>query len=211
VLAEEQLEQLDDRLERDVGSIVMRLAQHPWGPWSAATEHLMAGSPDKVGDAYGPGGLMFHSDCMDVESAACVRSDPYTLQLTGQCAMRASSDLGRLYAPGIIDAYTRKNAQGGLDITWTVSTWNPYATYLMGLRSILSEQQRERGVCVSLSSCERHAHSTPCSDTPYCVSQPRARLCYARARSWIGLACQAWPPDRACCQRSPLRAHSSAS
>jgi hypothetical protein len=113
------------------GSIVMRLAEHPWGPWSAPVEHLMAGSPDKVGDAYGPGGLMFHGDCMDVENATCTDSDPYTLQLTGQCTMRGSNEIGRLYAPGIIDAYTRKNAQGGLDITWTISTWNPYATYLM--------------------------------------------------------------------------------
>lgn len=113
------------------GSIVMRFAKHPWGPWSAPTEHLLAGSPTKVGDAYGPGGLMFHTDCKDVDKATCVRSDPYTLQFTGQCTMRASSDQGRLYGPGIIDPYTRRNAQGGLDITWAVSTWNPYATYLM--------------------------------------------------------------------------------
>lgn len=113
------------------GSIVMRFAKQPWGPWSAPIEHLSAGSPTKVGEAYGPGGLMFHRDCMDVEKADCARSDPYALQLTGQCAMRASTDQGRLYAPGIIDAYTRRNAQGGLDITWTISTWNPYATYLM--------------------------------------------------------------------------------
>jgi len=113
------------------GSIVVRFAEHPWGPWSAPVEHLRAGSPDRVGDAYGPGGLMFHSDCMDVDAATCAPSHPYTLDLTGQCVMRASTELGRLYAPAIIDPYTRRNAQGGIDITWAISTWNPYAIYLM--------------------------------------------------------------------------------
>jgi hypothetical protein len=113
------------------GSVVMRFAEHPWGPWSAPVEHLRAGSPHVVGDAYGPGGLMYHQDCVDEPMARCARSDPYTLELTGQCANRPSPDPGRLYSPAIIDAYTRKNDRGGLDITWAISSWFPYAVYLM--------------------------------------------------------------------------------
>lgn len=115
----------------NAGAIVMRLAEHPWGPWSPALVHLPAGSPNNIGDAYGPGGIMFHASCVDQPGARCARSDPYSLDLTGLCVMRPAPDPGRLYAPAIIDAYTRNNAQGGLDVTWAISTWLPYATYLM--------------------------------------------------------------------------------
>jgi hypothetical protein len=39
-------------------------------------------------------------------------------------------DIGRIYAANIIDAYTRESGTG-LDITWNISTWNPYAVLLM--------------------------------------------------------------------------------
>jgi hypothetical protein len=115
----------------NAGSIVMRFAKHPWGPWSPAIAHLPAGSPAVEGDAYGPGGILFHSACVDLPNARCARSDPYSLQLTGQCVMRPGPELGRLYAPAIVDAYTRKNERGGLNVVWAISTWMPYAAYLM--------------------------------------------------------------------------------
>jgi hypothetical protein len=42
----------------------------------------------------------------------------------------AFPDPGRMYAPNIIDNYTRPNAAGGLDVFWNLSTWNPYAVLL---------------------------------------------------------------------------------
>lgn len=116
------------RMTPHTGAIVMRFAEHPWGPWSPAVEHLPAGSPNVMGDAYGPGGIMFHPDCKDLPNAKCAPSDPVNFAL---CNARPPNDLGRLYSPAIIDAYTRKNDQGGLDITWAVSTWVPYGAYLM--------------------------------------------------------------------------------
>jgi hypothetical protein len=40
-------------------------------------------------------------------------------------------DVGILYAPNIIDAYTRSDGAGGLDVFWNVSVWNPYLVALL--------------------------------------------------------------------------------
>ena len=45
--------------------------------------------------------------------------------------MGALIDTGILYAPNIIDAYTRSDGAGGLDVFWNVSTWNPYLVALL--------------------------------------------------------------------------------
>ena len=108
------------------GAIMLRFAEHPWGPWSPPIPHLTPGSPATPGDPYGPGGFLFHPDCADSRDARCARTDEYTPDLPS-CLLGTHVELGRLYAPNIIDAYTRNNARGGLDISWVVSTWNPYA------------------------------------------------------------------------------------
>jgi hypothetical protein len=74
---------------------------------------------------------MFHPQCVDQPPARCARSDAYGLDLTGRCVMQPIAAPGRLYAPALIDSYTRENALGGLDLTWAVSSWQPYAVYLM--------------------------------------------------------------------------------
>ena len=43
----------------------------------------------------------------------------------------AAVDTGILYAPNIIDAYTRPDGVGGLDVYWNVSVWNPYLVALL--------------------------------------------------------------------------------
>jgi hypothetical protein len=112
------------------GAVVVRFAEHPWGPWSTERPHLTPGSPAKVGDMYGPGGIMFHPDCKDQGGERCAPYDPYTLSPIGLCQMNITTEPGRLYSPNIIDRYTRANARGGLDISWVVSTWNPYTVVL---------------------------------------------------------------------------------
>lgn len=114
------------------GSIVARFADHPWGPWSAPVVHLSPGSEQNIGDAYGPGGILYHPGCVDQPSAKCAKSDPHRpldTALDG-CPVQIP-DPGRLYAPNIIDNYTRPNPDGGLDIVWNVSTWNPYGVQLL--------------------------------------------------------------------------------
>ena len=64
----------------------------------------------------------------------CARSDPYRpldFAVPGCPPVGALIDTGILYAPNIIDAYTRSDGAGGLDVFWNVSTWNPYLVALL--------------------------------------------------------------------------------
>jgi hypothetical protein len=116
------------------GSIRVRFADHPWGPWSPFTEHLDPGSPTVVGDPFGPGGYMFNPGCQDQPPSLCAESDPtrpFDYFLPGCASVGATLDTGILYAPNIIDAYTRSDGAGGLDVFWDVSVWNPYLVALL--------------------------------------------------------------------------------
>lgn len=114
------------------GAIIMRFADFPWGPWSEPIPYLEPGSASQVGDAYGPGGILYHPDCADEASHICASSNPYRPFDTAILFCLISiPDPGRLYAPSIIDRYTTPNSQGGLDMYWNVSTWNPYTVQLM--------------------------------------------------------------------------------
>jgi hypothetical protein len=117
------------------GSIVMRFADHPWGPWSPPVPHLIAGSPKQDGDLYGPGGYLYSAQCEDSEAATCVRADATISKDNNQFPACTAGlilwDNGRLYGPNIIDAYTTPNDDGGMDMLWNVSTWNPYSVLLV--------------------------------------------------------------------------------
>ncbi len=123
------------RSARAPGAIMMRFADYPWGPWSAPVPHLVPGSASVPGDLYGPGGFLYSPDCKDASDQQCAATDsnrPLASVVPG-CPF-AVTDPGRLYAPNIIDSYTQPNAEGGLDLIWNVSTWNPYAVQLMRTR-----------------------------------------------------------------------------
>jgi hypothetical protein len=64
------------RSARAPGSVTLRFAEHPWGPWSPPLAHLLPGSPAIPGDPSGPGGFIFHPECVDAESMPCAKSDP---------------------------------------------------------------------------------------------------------------------------------------
>jgi len=116
------------------GAIMLRYADHPWGPWSPPQTHLSPGSPAVEGDPYGPGGFVFHPDCVDTEERACAKSDPARPPdsvIPGCPISLAALDPGRFYGVNVIDPYTEPNAEGGLDFVWNVSTWNPYTVQLM--------------------------------------------------------------------------------
>ena len=115
------------------GPLRVRYADYPWGPFSAAETYLVPGSPDEAGAAYGPGGYLYHYACRDQPGQACAQSDPVRpldAIVPGCPTPAVQLDVGRLYGVNIIDAYTRPS-RAGLDITWNVSTWNPYAVLLM--------------------------------------------------------------------------------
>jgi hypothetical protein len=115
------------------GFVAMRFADQPWGPWTPPQVHLADGAPDRPNTPLGPGGLLYHPDCVDSPAGQCARTDP-TRPLhiyTPLClAPKKETDSGYFYAPNIIEEYTAANANGGLDIYWNLSSWNPYRVYL---------------------------------------------------------------------------------
>jgi hypothetical protein len=114
------------------GPVLIRFADHPWGPFSTPEPHLQPGSPAVVGDPYGPGGVLYHYDCEDAGSIECAQSDPTRpLHLVTFCIMPAvETDIGRFYGVNIIDAYTELGSDHA-HLYWNVSTWNPYAVVLV--------------------------------------------------------------------------------
>lgn len=105
------------------GSLYIRFAEHPWGPWTTARQLMAAGSSDPKSPPegqYAPGGLLAHNNC---RTQHCARYDPaYRVEL--------SNNNGVLYAPSIIDPWTTAH-EGTTDLYWFVSTWNPYQVVLM--------------------------------------------------------------------------------
>lgn len=119
------------------GAVRIRFADHPWGPWSPPEAHLVPGSPSVVGDAYGPGGILFHSACVSQPGAPCAPSDPWRpvdFFLPGCPQVARAFDHGRLYGVNVVAAWTTPVGDDAVDLYWNVSTWNPYGVVLMRTR-----------------------------------------------------------------------------
>jgi hypothetical protein len=106
------------------GSLYMRFAENPWGPWTEPQQLMAAGSSDtksEPNNQYAEGGLLAHNNC---RTEQCAHYDPaYRLDL-------GKNNNGVLYAPSIIDSWTSAN-QNSTSLYWFVSTWNPYQVVLM--------------------------------------------------------------------------------
>jgi hypothetical protein len=115
------------------GSVRIRFADQPWGPWSPAQPHLLEGSPSEVGSPLGPGGVLFSPLCVDQPGAPCAPSDPIRPidSFLGCFPFGKTFDNGFFYGANIIDAYTKSDGAGGMDVYWNVSTWNPYGVLLL--------------------------------------------------------------------------------
>lgn len=112
-----------------LGSIFVRYAEHPWGPWTPPRAVLHAGDPIAGPAAqYGPGGIMHHPSC---KGATCAPTEP--------AFASRPNEHGRLYAPSIIEPWTEERAEGAVDLYWNVSTWNPYQVVLMKTRLTLTD------------------------------------------------------------------------
>ena len=116
------------------GSVRIRFADHPWGPWSPAQPHLLEGSASEVGTPLGPGGVLFSPACVDQPGAPCAPSDPVRpidSFLPGCFPFGKTFDQGFFYGANIIDAYTQSDGADGMDVYWNVSTWNPYGVLFL--------------------------------------------------------------------------------
>jgi hypothetical protein len=119
------------------GAVRIRFSDEPWGPWSVAHPILAPGDPGTVGDPYGPGGVLYHSECVDVGPNECAPSDP-TRPLhvfnPGCGPFPLELDHGGFYGANLIDAYTGPDGLGGVQLVWNVSTWNPYGVLFLRTR-----------------------------------------------------------------------------
>lgn len=114
-----------DKVRHDpLGSLFVRFAEHPWGPWTAPRPLLVAGNWSNDAEAieqYGPGGILAHDNCRGND---CARYDPaYRLDV-------GNNNNGVLYGANIVDVWTTAH-DGQTDLYWFVSTWNPYQVVLM--------------------------------------------------------------------------------
>lgn len=113
-----------DKVEHNPdGSLFVRFAQQPWGPWTAPRVLLAAGDVSDQAPAeglYAPGGILAHNNC---EGSTCARHDPVFRLIGG-------NNNGTLYGPNIVDAWTVEKPDT-VDLYWFVSTWNPYQVVMM--------------------------------------------------------------------------------
>jgi len=113
------------RVETGDGAFRMRTADHPWGPWSPPQDLIAGGYPRIPGSGqYGPGGMLRHAacnaeDCAPHTAARDVNPDEY----------------GFFYSANIIEQWTRP-ADGGVDLIWNASTWDPYRVILLRTRIV---------------------------------------------------------------------------
>lgn len=98
------------------GPLYVRYAKNPWGPWTAPEVFAEDGDRSGASGFHGAGGILRNKGC---RSFGCVRGD---LNLLGE--------EGHLYGPSIIDPWIQPH-DGGVDLYWHISTWNPYAVMLM--------------------------------------------------------------------------------
>jgi hypothetical protein len=102
------------------GAIRLRTADDPWGPWSPPQDVLVGGDPavSPLQYQYAPGGILRHPSCT---ASNCAQPHMQSL---------SSNEYGFLYAPVIHQPWV-KTSGTGVDLIWTVSTWDPYHVVLL--------------------------------------------------------------------------------
>jgi hypothetical protein len=107
----------------DNGAIRMRTADNPWGPWSAPQDVIAGGDPKVPGSGqYGPGGMLRHPAC------TAERCAPHS-----QTAFYHPDEYGFFYSANIIEEWAQV-VEGGVDVIWNASTWDPYRVVLLRTR-----------------------------------------------------------------------------
>jgi len=105
------------------GAIRMRTADQAWGPWSPPQDVLVGGDPAVAGSGqYGSGGVLHHPGCEGDDCAPHSKTPAYN-----------EKEYGFLYSANIITEWTTE-ADGGVDLIWNASTWDPYRVVLLRTR-----------------------------------------------------------------------------
>jgi hypothetical protein len=105
------------------GSIYLRTADSPWGPWTSPQEIIAGGIPEIPGSGqYGVGGALYQRACTQPGCA------PHSA-----IPVFYDQGYGWFYGANIIEEWTRP-AGNGVDILWNASTWDPYRVVLLRTR-----------------------------------------------------------------------------
>jgi len=105
------------------GAVRMRTADDPWGPWTPPQDVIVGGDPASGPNGqFGPGGALRHPACTDPSCAP--HSDMFAYH---------ADEHGFFYSANIIEQWTRP-VEGGVDILWNASTWDPYRVVLLRTR-----------------------------------------------------------------------------
>ena len=99
-----------------LGTIYVRYATHPWGPWTPPEPFAEAGDPNALTGFFAPGSFLRSTSCT---GAGCVQPD-----------VTQPTEHGGLYSPHIIEPWLQPQADG-VDVFWHVSNWNPYEVMLL--------------------------------------------------------------------------------
>jgi hypothetical protein len=111
------------------GTVYIRFADKPWGPWSLRQPLLVGGDPATGGGQYAAGGVLHRQGC--TPSSACIPGEPWWNTFFGR------DEPGYLYGANLIPEWTVDRNNGKVDLYWNVSTWAPYQVVLM--RSTVSK------------------------------------------------------------------------
>ena len=96
--------------------VLAQFSPAPWGPW---TDPVLVFSDN---DFWG-------SKIMHHQGDQIVRSLVTVYEASGN-PVNYGTDLGVSYSPNLLDQFTQ-NADGSVSVYYTLSTWNPYETFLM--------------------------------------------------------------------------------
>jgi hypothetical protein len=111
----------------DPGRVRARVADKPWGPWSDPVD-IFDPRPDRLASDPGYTGTRGDGAWCRFMYMPADRGLPHP-----PCTGALNDNLGQPgtgYGPYVIDRYT-KPANGGAEIVFTLSTWNPYNVVLM--------------------------------------------------------------------------------
>ena len=102
------------------GSIWMRSADDPWGPWTTP-QRVIAGGDPVAGNAdqYAPGGVLYHHAC---QGSDCAPHSPM--------AVMNPNGYGWFYGANIIEPWIKETPEG-VSVIWLASTWDPYRVIML--------------------------------------------------------------------------------
>jgi hypothetical protein len=115
------------------GAFRMRLAVHPWGPWSPPQDIIAATDPDvtPLSVHYKKGGMLRHPDCATAGGVGVCAPHTNSAQFNN------ADEYGFWYGASIVAPWLKDATGGGVNVTWLASTWDPYRVVMLKTKVML--------------------------------------------------------------------------